>query len=159
MSLIQQAEGLQIRIAEAPGELDELARVIERPRHVVGDKEQPAYLHPQQQACLVTLRLSLEQLCCPSEPASHYGIVVALIMLLGEPKSHASSASPVAIALIAGLGQLEHLEHLVVAPCPTRGLGQALKIRGRKPPLFVGCAQQLVSALPLLSQECFPAKG
>ena len=159
MSLIQQAEGLQIRIAEAPGELDQFARVIERPRNVIGHKEQTAYLHPQQQACLVTLRLSLKQLCRPGEPASHYGIVISLIMLPGQRESHTSSTSPVAIALIAGLGPLQRLEHLVVAPCPTRGLGQALKIRGRSRPLFVGCAQQLVGALPLSSQECLPAKG
>ena len=76
----------------------------------------------------MTVRLSLEQLDRPCKPASHYGIVVSLIMLPGERERHASGASAVAIALVAGLSTLEQLEHLVVAPCPTRGLGQALKI-------------------------------
>src|SRR5271165_6632981 len=114
MSLIEQTERLEIRVTKAPGKLDQLSRVVECPRDVIGHKKQTAHLHPQQQPRLMTVGLPLEQLDRASQPTSADRIVIALIVLSGELQRHPSRRPLIAILLEASLGALQQIQHLVI---------------------------------------------
>ena len=155
MSLIEQAQCLQIWITEASRELDQLPRRSQSLDSIAAEQHR-SHVQPQEQSRLMTVGLAVEQIGRTKHPPSGDRIMVALIVLLRQPHRDTSSPPPVAIPLEARLGPLEQPKHLVIAPRPAGRVRQTLNIRRNKRILGIGPGQQAIGTLPLSGRERLP---